>query len=91
MNKEIEELILKINEYQTIKLMIVKNEIEYIINNNIISQIKIESVFDKLLDLTYWYGSDIESLFYKFIEYYKNINNEVCNDYEKYYKKILKF
>lgn len=90
MNNDIKNMINEMNELYSINYLNVENEINYIINNNIISNKIIEKVFDELLDLSYWYGKEIDKLFYKLYNYYKSINLDVSQDYKKYYKKILR-
>lgn len=90
MDDDFKKIALEISYLQCKNLKIIKDEINFIINNNITNQNKIEFIFDKLLDLAFWYGDDVNNLFYKLYDYYKNLNVEVCKDYESYYMKILK-
>lgn len=80
----------EINKYQSINLLIVKDEINYILTNKIIDDNKIQHTFDKLLDLAYWYGNEINELYNKLSNYYKKLNPKANNDYIQYYSKILK-
>ena len=79
----------EVNKLQNIKLDYVKKEIKFILDNSIIDNQKIEKTFDELLDLTYWFSEEIEPIYYKLLDYYKNINLEASKDYEKFYLEII--
>lgn len=65
-------------------LYLIKEEIDYIIDNNVKDKIKIENIFDRLLDCCF----DEENILYynKLCTYYGLIDE----DGEKYYRKQLK-
>ena len=66
-----------------------RDEVNYIINNNIKDEKKIEKTFDMLVDLLYWFGEEIEDLFFGLVNYSKKINIDIANDYEKIYIEII--
>lgn len=90
MNKEIENIVLELNKLQIVALEMVKKDIEFVIYNKCINDTEIEHIFDKILDLAFWYGKEIDILFYDLYNYYKNINIDLCKNYESYYIKVLK-
>lgn len=87
-NDELQEYLILLNEINYTELNKVRDEILYIINNNIIDENIIEHIFDRLLDLVYWYGDELNELYFKFLDYYKIINNEASKDYKLHYLEI---
>lgn len=79
----------ELGQLQEQKLALEKENVEYIINNKIKSELEIEKVFDNLIDLTYWYGLEIKEIYYKLLNYLKNINLKLSEEYEKYYLEII--
>lgn len=71
------------------KLVLEKENIDYIINKKIKNKLKIEKSLDNLLDLTYWYGVEMNETFYKLLNYLKTIDINLSKDYEKYYLEII--
>ena len=63
--------------------------IDNIINTNISNKTIIEKTFDALLDLTYILGQEVESVYYRLLNYYKSIDLEAANDYETFYLEII--
>ena len=79
----------ELNNMQLTQLDFLRDEVNYIINNNIKDEKKIEKTFDMLLDLVYWFGKEIEDVYFKFVEYYRKIDLDVANDYERFYNEII--
>ena len=79
----------ELGQLQEQKLALEKENVEYIINNKIKSKLEIEKVLDNLIDLTYWYGLEIKEIYYKLLNYLKNINLKLGEEYEKYYLEII--
>lgn len=67
----------------------VKNKIDYVIATKITDENYLAHLFDDLLNLTYWYGSNMNELYYKLLKYVGNFNLELANDYETYYLEII--
>lgn len=91
-NKLISNLKGPIKELQQLekqKLVLEKENIDYIINKKIKNKLKIEKSLDNLLDLTYWYGVEMNETFYKLLNYLKTIDINLSKDYEKYYLEII--
>lgn len=91
-NKFIDELkgpMAELNRMQEENLDNVKERIDFIIRNNIAIEREIEDTFDMLLDLVFWFGEEIEELYYKFIKYTRSVNVEIANDYEEIYKEMI--
>lgn len=86
---ELKEPMAELNNIQLRQLEFIKNEINYIISNNIKDEKKIEKKFDMLVDLLYWFGEEIEDLYFELVNYTKNINIDIANDYEKIYIEII--
>lgn len=42
-----------------------------------------------LVDLLYWFGEEIEDVYFKLVEYYRKIDLDVANDYERFYNEII--
>ena len=61
----------ELNNMQLTQLNFLRDEVNYIINNNIKDEKKIEKTFDMLVDLLYWFGEEIENLYYKLVNYSK--------------------
>lgn len=94
--KIIDELVSSLKEpmkelqrFQKQKLSLTQENIEYIINNKIESELEIEKIFDNLIDLTYWYGLEIKEIYYKLLNYLRNINIKLSEEYEKNYLEII--
>ena len=79
----------ELNNMQLTQLDFLRDEVNYIINNNIKDEKKIEKTFDMLLDLEYWFGKEIEDVYFKLVEYYRKIDLDVANDYERFYNEII--
>ena len=86
---ELKEPMAELNNMQLTKLNFLRDEVNYIINNNIKDEKKIEKTFDMLVDLLYWFGEEIEDLFFGLVNYSKKINIDIANDYEKIYIEII--
>ena len=86
---ELKEPMAELNNMQLRQLEFIKNEINYIISNNIEDEKKIEKTFDVLVDLLYWFGEEIEAPYFELVKYSKNINMDIANDYEKIYIEII--
>ena len=50
---------------------------------------KLEKTFDMLVDLLYWFGEEIEDLYFEFVKYVKKINIDMASDYQKIYNEII--
>lgn len=85
----LKEPIKELGQLQEQKLALEKENVEYIINNKIKSELKIERILDNLIDLTYWYGLEIKETYYKLLNYLKTINIKLSEEYEKYYLEII--
>lgn len=79
----------ELNNMQLTQLNFLRDEVNYIINNNIKDEKKIEKTFDMLVDLLYWFGEEIEDLYFELVEYYRKIDLDVANDYERFYNEII--
>ena len=86
---DLKEPMAELNNMQLTQLNILRDEVNYIINNNIKDEKKIEKTFDMLVDLLYWFGEEIEDLYFKLVNYSKKINIDIANDYEKIYTEII--
>ena len=86
---DLKEPMAELNNMQLTQLNILRDEVNYIINNNIKDEKKIEKTFDMLVDLLYWFGEEIEDLYFKLVNYSKKINIDIANDYEKIYIEII--
>lgn len=89
MVKKLEEPINNLNVINIEKLKQIKNNINLIVKYNIKDEKIIESIFDILLDLTYFYDDELNEVYFNFLDYYKNIDKESTEDYKKYYLYIL--
>lgn len=87
--KDLKEPMAKLNNMQLKQLEFIKSEVYYIIKNNIKEEKRVVKTFDMLLDLAYWFGEEIEDVYFKFVDYYKKIDESVANDYEKFYNDII--
>ena len=79
----------ELNNMQLTQLNFLKNEINFVIKNNIKDKKRIEKDFDMLLDLAYWFGKGIEKEYYYLLKYYKKIDLDVAKDYERFYLEII--
>ena len=86
---ELKEPMAELNNIQLRQLEFIKSDINYIINNNIKDEKKIEKTFDMLVDLLYWFGEEIKDLYFEFVEYVKKRNIDIAIDYEKIYNEII--
>ena len=86
---DLKEPMAELNNIQLTQLNFLRDELNYIINNNIKDEKKIEKTFDMLVDLLYWFGEEIEDLFFGLVNYSKKINIDIANDYEKIYIEII--
>lgn len=87
--KDLKEPMAELNTMQLRQLEFIKSEVNYIINNNIKNEKKIEKTFDKLVDLLYWFGEEIEDLYFKFVKYSEKVNVNIASDYERIYNEII--
>ena len=95
MNNEINNYIKDINKLNKIELDNIKLDIDYIIKNKIKDINIIECLFDRMLSLIFVDTKIIYPLYFKLLNYYKNINTEYACEYEKIYhetfdEKVLK-
>ena len=79
----------QLNELQMVEFHIVKNKINNIMKNKIKDSNLISHTFDELLDLAWFYGDGVYNLYYKFLAYYRKIDKEAADDYERFYLEIL--
>ena len=79
----------KLNELQKVEFHIVKNKINNIMKNKIKDSNLISHTFDELLDLAWFYGDGVYNLYYKFLAYYRKIDKEAADYYERFYLEIL--
>jgi len=86
---DLKEPMAELNNMQLTQLNFLRDEVNYIINNNIKDEKKIEKAFDMLVDLLYWFGEKIEDLYFELVNYSKKINIDIANDYEKIYTEII--
>ena len=86
---DLKEPMAELNNIQLTQLNFLRDELNYIINNNIKDEKKIEKTFDMLVDLLYWFGEEIEDLYFELVNYSKNITIDIANDYEKIYTEII--
>ena len=86
---DLKEPMLELNNMQLTQLNFLRDEVNYIINNKIKDAKKIEKTFDMLADLLYWFGEEIEDLYFELVNYSKKINIDIANDYEKIYTEII--
>lgn len=86
---ELKEPMDELNTMQLTQLKFLRDEVNYIINNNIKDEKKIEKTFDMLVDLLYWFGEEIKDLYFKLVNYSKKINIDIANDYENIYTEII--
>lgn len=83
------KLIEELNQLQLTQLKIAKEIVEFVTHNHIVDERMIEKVFDELVGLTYWFGDDMESIYFMLLDYYKNINRKNANDYKKFYLEVI--
>ena len=74
---------------QLTQLNFLKSETDFVIKNNFKDKKRIEKDFDMLLDLAYWFGKEIEDLYYSLLDYYKKVDLDVAKDYEQFYLEII--
>lgn len=86
---DLKEPMAELNNMQLTQLNFLRYEVNYIINNNIKDEKKIEKTFDMLVDLLYWFGEEIKDLYFKLVNYSKKINIDIANDYENIYTEII--
>ena len=86
---DLKEPMAELNNIQLTQLNFLRDELNYIINNNIKDEKRIEKTFDMLVDLLYWFGEEIEDLYFELVNYSKKINIDIANDYEKIYTEII--
>lgn len=67
---------------------LIKNDVDYIINNNIVDRDYIEHTLDYLFD--FCYDEESELYYYKLCDYYKNIDKKGATFYLKLFKKYYK-
>lgn len=87
--KDLKEPMAELNTMQLRQLEFIKSEVNYIINNNIKNKKKIEKTFDMLVDLLYWFGGEIEDLYFKLVKYSEKVNIDIAGDYERIYNEII--
>lgn len=86
-NKELHYLIKSVIDLNKKRYFIIKDEIDYIINNNINNENQIERKLDEMLDILSFYENDDTLLTYrKLCKYYFNINPRATVDYINFYK-----
>lgn len=95
MENQIKDIVKDINKLNNIEINNIKEEIDYIIKNKIANENDIEKLFDRMLSLVFVDTNIIYPLYFKLLDYYKNINTEYACDYEKIYheyfdEKVLK-
>lgn len=95
MENQIKDIVKDINKLNNIEINNIKEEIDYIIKKKIANENDIEKVFDRMLSLVFVDTNIIYPLYFKLLDYYKNINTEYACDYEKIYheyfdEKVLK-
>ena len=86
---DLKEPMAELNNIQLTQLNFLRDELNYIINNNIKDEKRIEKTFDMLVDLLYWFGEELEDLYFELVNYSKKINIDIANDYEKIYTEII--
>ena len=86
---DLKEPMAELNNMQLTQLNFLRDEVNYIINNKIKDAKKIEKTFDMLVDLLYWFGEEIEDLYFELVNYSKKINIDIADDYEKIYIEII--
>lgn len=86
---ELKEPMAELNNMQLRQLNFLENEVNLIIENNVKDEKKIEKTFDMLVDLLYWFGEEIEDLYFELVKYSKKINIDIAKDYEKIYIEII--
>lgn len=86
---DLKEPMAELNNMQLRQLEFIKSDINYIINNNIKDEKKIERTFDMLVDLLYWFGEEIKDLYFQFVKYTEKIHIDIANDYERFYNEII--
>lgn len=86
---DLKEPMAELNNMQLTQLNFLRDELNYIINNNIKDEKKIEKTFDMLVDLLYWFGEEIKDLYFEFVKYVKKTNIDIANDYERIYNEII--
>ena len=42
-----------------------------------------------LVDLLYWFGGEIEDLYFKLVKYSEKVNVNIASDYERIYNEII--
>lgn len=86
-NKELHYLIKSVIDLNKKRYLIIKDEIDYIINNNIKNENQIERKLDEMLDILSFYENDDTLLtFRKLCKYYFNINPRATVDYINFYR-----
>ena len=86
---DLKEPMAELNNMQLTQLNFLRDEVNYMINNNIKDEKKIEKTFDMLVDLLYLFGEEIEDLYFKLVNYSKKVNINIASDYEKIYTEII--
>lgn len=87
--KDLKEPMEELNTMQLRQLEFIKSEVNYIITNNVKNEKKIEKTFDMLVDLLYWFGGEIEDLYFKLVKYSEKVNVNIASDYERIYNEII--
>lgn len=95
MENKIKDIVKDINKLNNIEINNIKEEIDYIIKNKITNENDIEKLFDRMLSLVFVDTELIYPLYFKLLNYYKNINNDYACKYKKIYhetfdEKVLK-
>ena len=85
--KNIMSLIREIREIEKGYLKELREEVNYIKNNNVSDLKYIESTLDNIMSISFL---DTHSLFYELCNYYDNIDEECSNEYRLMYKEINK-
>lgn len=86
-NQELHDMIKTVIDLNKQRYVIVKDEIDDIINNNIKNEKRIERKLDEMLDILSFYETDDTLLtFRKLCKYYFDINPQATVDYINFYR-----
>lgn len=80
--KEINELLRKLNETEFKKIRVLVDEV---IKNEITDENTIGHVFDRMLDLDFIDECEIKKIYFKLLDYSKQINEDLSYDYKEFY------
>ena len=86
-DKELHDMVIAVIDLSKQRYEIAKNEIEYIMRNNIKDEYIIEKQLDEMLDVLCVYETDeILLTFRRLCRYYFDINPQATADYINFYK-----